>query len=241
LKVEEIDETFEREKKMNIRADEVKELTRGLGADLCGIASVERFSKAPAGFRPSDIYSEAKSVLVIAKRLPEAAFCSENPVPYTFTLNAVAQEVLHLMVRVSIALQEHGVAAVPVPGEPYEYWDEEKREGKGILSLRHAGYLAGLGVLGKNNLLMNYRYGNRITLGSLLLNVYLEPDSIAEYIGCVEKCDACINHCPVKALDGQTVNQKLCREKSQLTTKKGYFLYACHQCRSICPNGAGIS
>ena len=225
---------------MEITSRQVKELTTSLGADLCGIASVERFSKAPAGFRPSDIYSEAKSVLVIAKRLPEAGFCSENPVPYTFTLSIVAQEVLHLMYRVSIALQERGVIAVPVPGEPYEYWDEEKREGKGILSLRHAGYLAGLGVLGKNNLLMNDRYGNRMTLGSLLLNIKLESDPIAEYVGCVEKCDACINHCPVKALNGQSVNQKLCREKSQYTTKKGYFLYACHQCRSVCPKGAGI-
>jgi epoxyqueuosine reductase len=226
---------------MNITTDQVKELARGFGADLCGVASVERFSKAPAGFNPIDIYCESKSVAVVAKRLSGAVFSSGSPIPYTFTLNVVAQEVLRLMYRVSIALQDRGVTAVPVPGEPYEYWDEEKREGKGILSLRHAGHLAGLGVLGKNNLLMNDQYGNRITLGALLLNVYLEPDPIAAYAGCVENCDACINHCPVKALDGQTVNQKLCREKSQFTTKKGYSLYVCHQCRSICPNGAGIS
>jgi hypothetical protein len=42
--------------------------------------------------------------------------------------------------------------------EPYEYWDDKIPEGKGIISLRHAGELAGVGKIGKNNLLINTTY-----------------------------------------------------------------------------------
>jgi epoxyqueuosine reductase QueG len=112
-------------------------------------------------------------------------------------------------------------------------------EGRGILSLKHAGYLAGLGIMGKNTLLTNNKLGNRITLGALLLNVSLKGDPIAKYRICKEDCNACINKCPVKALDGKSIVQKLCREKSQLTTPKGYSLYVCNTCRTVCPSGEG--
>jgi epoxyqueuosine reductase len=136
-------------------------------------------------------------------------------------------------------LQDLGITAVLIPSEPYEYWDEEKREGKGILSLKHAGYLAGIGVLGKNTLLLNDSLGNMITLGAVLVNTELEGDTIAQYKICSEKCQLCIESCPAKALDGTKVEQKLCREKSNLVTKKGYALYTCNICRRVCPKGRG--
>ncbi|NWF92804.1 MAG: hypothetical protein HXY46_07790 [Syntrophaceae bacterium] len=43
-----------------------------------------------------------------------------------------------------------------------------------------------------------------------------------------------------KALDGPRVVQKLCREKSQPTTARGYPLYTCNLCRAICPKGKGL-
>jgi len=218
----------------------LKSLVMKCGVDLCGIAPVERFREAPEGFRPTDIYPLAKAVLVIAKRVPQAALLSGSPVPYKFTSDVVLDEVFRITCNLSLRLQDLGVAAVPIPSEPYEYWDVEKKEGRGILSLKHAAHLAGLGVLGKNTLLTNNKLGNRITLGALLLNVSLKGDPIATYSICKEDCNACITSCPVKALDGKSVVQKLCREKSQLTTPKGYSLYVCNTCRTVCPSGEGL-
>jgi len=227
-----------RSKKMNAKM--LKSLVMKCGVDLCGIAPVERFREAPEGFRPTDIYPLAKAVLVIAKRVPQAALLSGSPVPYKFTSDVVLDEVFRITCNLSLRLQDLGVAAVPIPSEPYEYWDVEKKEGRGILSLKHAAHLAGLGVLGKNTLLTNNKLGNRITLGALLLNVSLKGDPIATYSICKEDCNACITSCPVKALDGKSVVQKLCREKSQLTTPKGYSLYVCNTCRTVCPCGEGL-
>lgn len=210
------------------------------GADLCGIAPVERFDAAPKGFRPTDIYPATKSVVVIAKRFPEAALRSTNPVPYSFTSEQIRYQVYRITCELSLHLQDLGVTAVPIPNEPYIYWDPKKMEGRGILSLRHAGYLAGLGVLGRNNLLINEKFGNRVSLGALLLDAPLEGDPIATYEVCKDSCNLCIKSCPAKALDGKSVVQKLCRKRSQTITPKGYELNTCNICRSVCPNGAGI-
>ncbi len=51
-------------------SQEVKRMTRELGADLVGIASVQRFDTAPEGFRPTDVFPGAKSVIAYAKRSP---------------------------------------------------------------------------------------------------------------------------------------------------------------------------
>ena len=222
-----------------MNAKMVKSLAVKAGIDLCGIAPVERFREAPEGFRPTDIYPSAKSVLVFPKRVPQAALLSRSPVPYKFASDVVLDKVFRVTYGLSLRLQDLGVAAVPIPSEPYEYWDVEKKEGRGILSLKHAGYLAGLGIVGRKTLLTNNKLGNRITLGALLLNVPLKGDPIAKYRICKEDCNACITSCPAKALDGKSVVQKLCREKSQLTTPKGYSLYVCNACRTVCPSGEG--
>lgn len=222
-----------------MKADDVKQTARSLGADLCGIAPVARFAHAPAGFKPQDIFPGTQAVIVIAKRFPEGVFAAPHPVPYTFACDRVLQEVLRLSCELALRLQDAGFTAVPIPSEPYLYWDDEHKEGRGILSLRHAGYLAGLGVLGRNTLLINERYGNRITLGALLVDAVLEADPIAEYQFCSEDCHLCIARCPVHALNGTTVRQKSCRAHAQTVTTKGYALYTCRTCRAICPHGRG--
>jgi epoxyqueuosine reductase len=225
-----------------INANSVKSIALESGADLCGIASVDRFSNAPVGFRPTDIYTDTKSVVVVAKRFPEGPFLSKSPIPYTVASIMIIRDVINLACSLCCRLeQEDGILAVPVPSEPYEYWDEEKHEGKGILSLRHAGYMAGLGVLGKNTLLTNATFGNRITLGVVLLNISLKPDDLANYDLCPADCQICLSSCPAGAIDGKRVNQKLCRENCEGRTKKGETIYLCNNCRKLCPNGKGIA
>jgi epoxyqueuosine reductase QueG len=52
----------------------IRESALALGADLCGIAPAERFHQAPPGFRPADLFPQAQSVVVMAKRVPEGPF-----------------------------------------------------------------------------------------------------------------------------------------------------------------------
>jgi epoxyqueuosine reductase len=218
----------------------IKNTAGKLGADLCGIASAERFKDTPPGFNPSDIYSKCKSVIVFAKRVPSGSLSSDNCVPYTHINNVVIQEVDKLGAKLCVILEDLGIEAVLIPSDdPSEYWEAENQYARGILSLRHAGYFAGLGVLGKNTLLINEKYGNMIQIGAVLVDIQLESDPIATYTACSAECGLCIDLCPQKALDGLTVEQKLCRPLSNFVTEKGYILKKCHLCRSVCPNALG--
>jgi epoxyqueuosine reductase len=220
----------------------IKSIVFDHGADLCGIAPQDRFIEAPKGFSPTDIYEKCKSVIVFAKRLPIESAYSQNCIPYTFINHMITEKVDNLTFDLCLYFQELGIGAIPIPSDdPYEYWIPEKFYGRAILSLRHAGFLAGLGVLGKNTLLMNQKYGNMIQLGAILTNLELEGDSPAIYDGCTQECNICIESCPVSALDGVTVDQRLCRPLSNVRTTKGYILKKCNICRISCPNYSGIN
>jgi epoxyqueuosine reductase len=217
----------------------IKLIAQNCGADLCGVAPVERFSLAPEGFHPKDIFSGTKSVVVFAVKIPDSAFASPVPVPYTFLTTAVFDEVSRLTYAMVVELEALGKIAVPVPSEPYEHWDRDTMTGKGILSLRHAAQLAGLGTLTRNHLLTNEQFGNRITLGALLTDAEITPDPIATGPQCPEGCGICRDRCPVDAISDVAVSQKLCRSVAEGLNEKGYFLYWCRACREECPLSKG--
>jgi epoxyqueuosine reductase QueG len=128
-----------------------------------------------------------------------------------------------------------GAKALPIPSaEPYEFWDAEAHHGRGILSLKHAAQLAGLGTLGKNTVLLHPRFGNRLWLGAVLTDLELEPDPLLEK-QCMDSCRLCLNACPKAALDGTTINQKLCRENSFRASEGGGWFYSCCRCLQACP------
>jgi len=211
------------------------------GADICGVAPVARFVDAPKGFHPCDIYPDCRSVVVFASHFPLSTLQAKTNAPYTLVRNRMVDKLDWISFHVSGELETEGVVSVPIPSaEPYEYWDAGRNHGRGILSLKHAGVLAGLGVLGKNTLLINERFGNMIWLGAILVSIDLEPDPIASYEGCISGCTVCIDSCPQHALDGITIDQKLCRERSISYTDGGGWVLSCNICRKICPYHKGL-
>jgi epoxyqueuosine reductase len=206
------------------------------GADICGIAPVDRFAGAPKGFHPCDIYPDCRSVVVFASRFPLSTLQARTNAPYTLVRNKMVDKLDWISFHVSSELETEGVVSVPIPSaEPYDYWDMDRTHGRGILSLKHAGVLAGLGVLGRNTLLMNEKFGNMIWLGAILVSIDLEPDPVASYEGCDSECTLCIDSCPQHALDGITINQKLCRDISISYNYGGGWVLSCNICRKICP------
>jgi epoxyqueuosine reductase len=220
---------------------EIKDIAADLGADLCGVAPAGRFQGAPEGFRPTDIYGECKSVVVFARKLPSRALFADSPVPYTHANNLMAQECDRLALTLSLRLEDAGIGALPLPSDdPYEYWEADNRYGRAVLSMRHAGLLAGLGALARNTLLVNRDLGNMIQLGAVLVDAELESDSVQDFDPCPPGCSLCIESCPKGALDGTTVDQKACREISCFVNERGFVIKRCNICRSICPNSLGI-
>jgi epoxyqueuosine reductase len=224
-----------------INSKVIKEKILQKGADICGIAAVARFTDAPKGFHPCDIYPDCKSVIVFGAHFSLSTLQARTNSPYTFVRNMMVESVDQISFQLSRELEREGMVAIPIPSsEPYDYWNPDQRQGRGILSLKHAGVLAGLGVLGKNTLLLNETYGNMTWLGAILVDAELESDSMVSYEGCPSGCTVCLDACPQEALDGITINQKRCRERSQSSTDGGGWVLSCNICRKICPNHKGI-
>jgi epoxyqueuosine reductase QueG len=142
----------------------------------------------------------------------------------------------------SSRLSDLGIGNVPVPSDdPSEYWEPDRSHARGVLSLRHAGWLAGLGVLGRSSLLINERFGSMIHLGALLLDAELEGDPPATCEVCAPGCRICIESCPRSALDGVSVDQQACRVLSNYRNERGFVLKKCWECRRMCPSCTGVS
>ncbi len=108
---------------------------------------------------------------------------------------------------------------------------------------RTIAYEAGLGFFGKNNLLINEKYGSYIFLGSILTNLSIE-NSIPKNDICLN-CNKCIKACPTGALNNYGIlNPNKClaylTQKKQLIKKEEKLLttnciYGCDICSKVCP------
>lgn len=219
--------------------EKIKKIIEKLGADICGITNVERFINTPHGFHPTDIYKDCKSVIVFVKCMPKGLAFVDPKIVYSKATDVNLNDIDHISYLASIEIEKLGGIAVPLPSDsPYEYWDSDNMKGRGILSMRHAALLAGVGSMGKNTLIINEKYGNMINIGAVLTNLDLESDPLSKEM-CIAGCHLCIDNCPQKALDGLTVNQKLCREFTYTNNKRGFGVCNCNKCRVICPRAFG--
>lgn len=216
--------------------DIIKQLILSCGADVCGIAGIERFSDVPIGFSPCDIYKDCKSVITIGIAIPKGLTKVESRIIYGHFNGNSCIEVDRVALKAAKELEKRfGCFAVPLPCDsPYEYWDSDTFTGRGLISMKHAAVFSGLGSLGKNTLLINPVYGNLLTIGAILTDLELESDELCSDL-CINCCTRCLDSCPVHAIQNGSVNQKLCRNYAYGETERGFSTVECNRCRSVCP------
>ena len=217
----------------------VKDFALAVGADLVGIASVERFGGAPAGHLPGDILAGAKSVVSLALRIP-AGVLHGPATSYQAVMNTVHGRLDRMAVAIALFLEESGGRAVPVPSdEPYRHWEPEKSYGRGDLSHKHAAQAAGLGRMGRNSLLITPEFGNMVHLVSVVTDAELASDPVMDWEPCPKDCERCIKACPAGAIaDGMRVGQAACRSVVMQKLAKGTVVESCWACRKACPRAA---
>lgn len=112
---------------------------------------------------------------------------------------------------------------------------------------RYIANKAGIGFIGKNNMLITEKYGSFVFLGEIITNLYIKPD-----IKMQSKCNAClkcIESCPSKAINLYNTNANICL--SYITQKKHLDdfwlnklegrLFGCDTCQIVCPFNKDIS
>lgn len=217
--------------------ERVKEIMKALGADLCGIASIDRFENAPEGFHPLDVFPSCKSVISFACRFPVGALYCESNIPYTRIRNTITPKMDMIALNFCAEMERHGVMCVPIPTNESQ-WDEKTNRWRSIVSQKHAAQAAGLGTIGRHSLLITPEFGSMVWLGAVLCAEAFEPDALKEPI--CNHCNLCVEICPVHALNDAQVNQQACWDYAFGEDERTHtWRIACHKCRDICPYNTG--
>ena len=140
---------------------------------------------------------------------------------------AFEDEILRgVSLRLALLLEREGYWAEPAHYEPGLY-------------LKEAGVLAGLGVIGKNNLLITEEYGSRVRLRAVNTSTLLTPDSVIVGPDYCRECSICVDSCPANAFDTGKYDKEACLSYCQANLEKvsQYSLLWCMKCSSICPVG----
>mgnify|MGYP001210682763 CR=1 FL=1 len=114
-------------------------------------------------------------------------------------------------------------------------------------SFKFASVNAGLGWIGKNDVLITEKYGPRVRLSAILINYDLPIGTPITKSKCPPECNICLNACPHKALTGyqwnigakreELIDYKLCNQKRSLYLKTHQRKHSCGLCMVSCPFG----
>jgi epoxyqueuosine reductase QueG len=115
-------------------------------------------------------------------------------------------------------IQKLGFASLPVAASQIIDWENQRAH----ISHKHVGRAAGLGWLGRNNLLVNRELGSRFRLVTVLTDMPLEPAAPLDR-DC-GACRACAAACPAGAIKEtrEAFDHQACYETLREFRKKGY-------------------
>jgi len=223
-------------------ASALKDASRSFGADLVGIAPVERFDGVKQQEDPREIFPEARAVVIAGRRITRGTLRGiEEGTNWNlyqcFGQKFLEDEFVTLTLFNTVAwLEDLGWEAVPVFPHPTEAHPQgvPVAEGKAapnvVPDVNYAAVAAGLGELGLSGEFLSPEYGPRQRMAMIITDVPLVGDPMTDQQVCL-KCETCLKHCPLGAFTGkfETVS----------VAGRGFpvAVFDRAKCRK-CPNGA---
>ena len=215
-----------------MKKTDIKKLCLDLGADLFGVADI-------SSLKNKFLLSEsAKKKARLAISLGTRVSCAildeigDKPTKIYFhhyrTLNMFLDQ---MALRLANLIQGQGFFALPIPASQIVDWQKQNAH----LSHKKIGLLAGLGWIGRNNLLVNEKLGSQFRLVTVLTDMDLEVDK--PFNKDCGTCKLCIEVCPAKAIkqNQQDFDYVKCLDKlKEFQSQHIVDQYICGVCVKAC-------
>jgi len=210
----------------------IKELTDELiahcdkiGIDFVGFGDPNTFNKFDKEHIPESYLKNSKSVIVIGFHLYDLNLDAwsrdeKKEKSYHFT-DSILLVQCH---QIKSFLAKKGFKSKIVPYIPGLY-------------LKDAAALAGIGPIGKNNLLITKTFGSQVRLRALVTVAELAYGTPIYESDYCKNCNICVDSCPSGALEGGKYHKDLCYNYCLENLKKlsENTVIWCNKCIESCP------
>ena len=223
--------------------EELKAFARSRGADLLGIAGIGRFAGLPQDRHPGAIFPDAKSVVVVGRRITRGTlrgveegtqFGNYNLYGYSWLNDRFMALTTYETVEF---LENSGWESVPLPALPVQTPPmgiavrENQPPPNVMLDFEDAAARAGLGEIGYCGVFLSPELGPRQRFQLILTDAELVEDPILTDPIC-DKDMACVESCPLSAISTEEETELDIYGKKMTLGEVDYS-----KCK-VCKNGA---
>ncbi len=200
------------------------------GADVFGCADLPVIRHFSKNNRPEKLLAGVQTVVVVGIHLYDLVLDAWSQPPGIGKGNQFADQILEgICYRAKDFLADHDYACVVVS--------------YGGLLLKEVAVVAGIGPIGKNNLLLTPRFGPQVRLRALVTTAPLKcgtPIITSEYC---TSCQKCIDACPAHAFGQGHYDREKCEtfQLSHLRHLSTFSTIWCNTCIEACPVGRNSS
>lgn len=174
----------------------LKEESQRWGGTLFGVADLSHIELETYDL-PEGILQALPFGISIGVRLADAVMDSidDHPTPlYLHHYRQANYTLDRIAFHVAALIQNMGANAIPIAASQIVDWEHQR----GHLSHKRVAHAAGLGWLGRNNLIVHPEHGARIRLVSILTDLPLQTNTPMK--NSCDTCRRCIAVCPASAI-----------------------------------------
>jgi len=206
--------------------EKLKALCHQWGGSLFGVADLRSFKKEEI-LLPPPLIDRLPYAISVGFHLSDTILeeVENQPTPLYFHHYQRVNILLDTIgLIVTSTIQDLGHQAMAIAASQIVDWKNQK----GHLSHKHVARAAGLGWIGRNNLLVNEQFGSRIRLVTILTGIPLviSPPSTKDCSSCLD----CLSVCPAEAIKERQEDFDHLRCYEQLRT----FAKTLHFSHNIC-------
>jgi epoxyqueuosine reductase len=176
--------------------EEIKKFALEEGAALFGVSGISDLGERHLSL-PSQVVDGLDHAISMAFHLSDRVLEDIVTGPtklYFFHYQRVNILLDELALKVTNFIQSRGWDALPIPASQIIDWENQRAH----VSHKHVAQNAGVGWIGRNNLLVTPQFGSRQRLVTVLTNIPVKTDKPMPW-GCL-RCRACIFSCPSQSI-----------------------------------------